>query len=288
MLMRAIKAAGKSVLAVSVAALLGACGGDTVVPSSSTPTSQMRATIEIYSDRADSANASVQLRTVSSMDSSNDEYIELLDEDGLWFTTGANLREQELGSDWFESLSGLAQTQRLLSTTIRYRSGPIFFLFWSNMVPEQVHYNATLNNVPDGASYTVSLLRRSRSTDALESTVTMPQAFDLLSPSSNHTLSRSSDPVQVEWSISEENTTVEVDVTTTCVNEREYRYQTSVDQDTGTIQLDAGEIDSDSVSGSCSTTLTLARVRLGQLDSAYGGGSISARQVRTATFTTAD
>lgn len=286
-MMGTLNAARKGALVASLVTLLCACGADdTVVSSSSIPTGQMQATIEIYSDSGDSAHVSAQLLRDPST-ASGDEYIELEAGDDLWFTTGVNLREERLGDDWFESLSELANTQRLLTGTTRYRSGYLFFFFWSGLIPEQVHYNGHLDDVPEGAEYTVSLLRDS-GTEALESTVVMPEAFELLSPLENQTLSRSSDPVQLEWLPAEVGVAVEVDVTTTCADESEYHYRTTVAEDTGALQLEAGEIDSPQLSGSCSTTLTLTKARLGQLDSAYAGGTISARQVSTVTFTTID
>lgn len=285
-----INAFGKSLLGMSVAMLLCACGGnDSVVSSQFISTGQMKATIEVYSDSGDAAYASVQLLQERSpeYDDSGDEYVKLEKGDDLWFTTGVNLREESLGSDWFESLSELAHTQRLLSGTTLFRSGYPFFFFWSVLIPEKVHYNGRLDKVPDGARYTVSLLRDSE-TEALESTVVMPEAFQLLSPTSQQTLSRSSDPVQLEWLPTEGGVRVEVDVTTTCADDAEYHYRTTVGEDTGAIQLEAGEVDAERLSGSCSTTVTLIKARLGQLDPAYAGGTISARQVRTVTFTTID
>ncbi|WP_347331017.1 hypothetical protein [Marinimicrobium locisalis] len=285
-MMGTIKLAGQGCLAIALTVLLGACGSDdSVVSSSRISTGQMQATLEVYSDGDDSAYASAQLLNEHSQ-TSGDEYVELLEGDELWFTTGVNLREETLGSNWFESLAELAHTQQLLAGTTRYRSDHLFF-FWSVLTPEKVHYNGQLEDVPDGARYTVSLLRDSKA-EALESTVTMPRAFDLLSPTSDQTLSRSSDPVQLEWLPTESDVMVEVDVTTTCADDSEYQYRTTVDEDTGALQIEAGDIDAERLSGSCSTTATLTKARLGQLDSAYAGGSISARQVRTVTFTTVE
>lgn len=281
-MMGPIKLVGQGCLAVALGVVLGACGADTVVSSTRISTGQMQATLEVYSDGDDSAYASAQLLNEHS-ETSGDEYVELLEGDELWFTTGVNLREETLGSDWFESLAELAHTQQLLAGTTRYRYHA--FIFWSVLRADKVHYNGQLQDVPDGARYTISLLRESK-TEALESTVTMPRAFDLLSPTSDQTLSRSSDPVQLEWLPTASDVTVEVNVTTTCADDSEYQYRTTVDEDTGALQIEAGDIDAERLSGSCSTTVTLTKARLGQLDSAYAGGSISARQVRTVTFKT--
>ncbi|WP_027328755.1 hypothetical protein [Marinimicrobium agarilyticum] len=285
-----IRSAGKAALCLVLAGLLYACGGgsDSVVSSQSLPTGEIEATIEVHADpEQGSAHASVQLlRPPASRDDDyydGDDYVELGDGDDLWFTTGVNLREEVLGSDWFEALSELTHSQRLLEGDYRYRRSYIF----SGLVPERVYYNGHLDNVPDGARYTVSLLRDGAA-EALESTVVMPRAFQLLSPLANQTLSRSSDPVQLEWLPVEEGVTIEVDVTTTCTNNSDYQYRTSVDDDSGSLQIEAGAIDDERLLGTCDTTLTLVKLRAGQLDSAYAGGSISARQVQAVTFTTVD
>lgn len=280
---------GKAAFCSALAGLLCACGGgDSVVSSQSLPTGEIEATIEVHADpEQGSARASVQLlRPPSDRDDDydyGDDYIELGEGDDLWFTTGVNLREETLGSDWFEALSELTHSQRLLEGDYRYRRSYVI----SSLVPERVYYNGQLDEVPDGARYTVSLLRDTEA-EALESTVVMPRAFQLLSPLENQTLSRSSDPVQLEWLPVEKGVTIEVDVTTSCANDREYQYRTSVDSDSGNLQIEAGAIDDERLMGTCDTTLTLVKLRAGQLDSAYAGGTISARQMQAVTFTTVD
>ncbi len=265
---------------------LGACGADSVVSSANVSTENVLATIEIYSDDGDNAYASTQLIRAGS--TSGDDYLDLRGGDALWFTTGENLREASLGENWFESLAELSKAQELFEGEYRYRpTGFGFFFFWSTLIPEQVHYNGRLTEVPEGGRYTVSLLRGS-GVEALDSNVEMPLSFDLQAPTDQLTFSRSSDPLIVEWLPIEEDVSVELDITTRCHEVTEHRYSKTFSSDEGYAELEPGAIDAGESSGECSTTLTLAKVRLGQLDSAYAGGSITARQIRSVTFTSSD
>lgn len=271
--------------------LLGACGSDSVVSSTHLPTDEFEANIELYADGDDDTHASVQLKWLSgtgaNQDDDHDDYVELRDGDQLWLTTGASLPDTELSGDWFESLSELARTQELLSSTKRYRSNYFFFFFWSSVIADRVHYNGSLSDVDDRAQYTVSLLRDDED-DAAESTVVMPGAFELSAPESGDSLSRSTDPLVVEWLPLEEDVTVELAVITRCANDTEYRYEQSMSEDTGFVQIEPGAIDADRLAGRCNTTLTLTKARLGELDPAYAGGLISARQVRSVSLSTTD
>lgn len=269
---------------VALGALLVACGGeDSVVSSSYVPTGNMRATIEVYSDGEANAYASTQLlRTGTSSDSySGDEYVELRGDDSLWFTRGESLRDVTLSDDWFESLADLEQTQQLFDEEYRYRPS---ILFPSSLIPERVHYNGRLTGVPEAGRYTVSLLRGSGK-DALDSTVQIPASFDLLAPTAEAQLSRSSDPLIVEWHPGETDVYVELDVTTVCAREVEHQYLTTLNSDEGYAEIEPGAIDAPELSGQCTTSVTVAKVQTGELDPAYASGSITARQVRSVSFT---
>lgn len=271
----------------TVALLLGACGGDDVVRSEYSPTGNIQATIEIHSDDGSTAYAHAQLLRVGAAsynsNSSGDEYVDLQDGDSLWLSRGENLREATLGDDWFQSLAELDQAQELFEGEYRY-SG---FLFWSNVAPSQVHYNGRLISVREGTTFTVSLLRDSKA-DALDSSVTMPLSFDLLAPIEKARLSRSSDPVIVEWFPTEEGVTVEVNVSTRCRENVEREYTHTFDSDDGYAELAPGEIDDADLSGSCYSSVTVVKVRDGELDSGFAGGSITARQLRSVSITTVD
>lgn len=179
----------------------------------------------------------------------------------------------------------MSQTQELFEGEYRYHPVGIgFFFFWIRLIPEQVHYNGRLTDVPEEGLYTVSLLREP-GLDALNSSVKMPAPFDLLAPTPQAQLSRSSDPLIVEWVSNSSSASVELNVTTVCAQKIQHQYRTTLSRDEGYAELEPGEIDAPALEGQCSTSVTVAKVQVGQLDSAYAGGSITARQVRSVSFT---
>ncbi len=285
-----VSALQKSIL-LFISLTLFACDDDTdeVVSSELVLTSNIYATIDVYSDADSEAYCSVQL-TVDEPpndEKPGDEYVKLLAGDQLWMTTEESIDNVDLGSDLFAGLKELSTTQELFESESRGYTVFPFFFFWSILKETQVFYNANMDGVESGATYTISLLRKYKK-DAKSSVVTMPYAFDLLAPSPQDSFSRSADSIQIEWMPLEDNVAVEASFNTSCPGLGESSHTLEVVADDGLLLVDASELESDDISGDCNTTLTLVKRRTGQLDSAYTGGHISANQVRTVSFITTD
>lgn len=268
--------------------LLSACDGDDdVVSSSEVATNQIYASMEVHTDGSDIVYVGVQLTKDQppSDTSSDDEYIALSSADDLWFTSGVNMRDVEIEEDLFTALADLAKTQELVEGTTRYHDhGPFF---WSLLFPIQTYYDGSLDEVDDGATYTVSLLREG-GIDAKSSTVTMPMPFEIVAPLAGEIFSRSQDSILIEWLPLEEGVVIEVEASTACPDGTLDSYTTTEVTDTGILVLNAGDLISDSLSGSCATELTVAKSRFGQRAPEFVGGFISAHQLRTVSLTTTD
>jgi hypothetical protein len=265
--------------------------GDRVISSENIPTNRIFATIDIYSDTGNKGYASIQLtKDTPPVDGKpDDEYIDITGHDQLWMSTGTNLEEVDIGSNLFSGLENLSNVQELFEGEYRGFNIFPFFFFWSALHPTQIHYNGSLDHVADGATYTVSLFRDNQ-TDAKKSIVTMPLAFNLIEPTASSSISRSNDNIQITWLPVENNVFVEASFNTSCSGSTlaNYSYTVKIDQDNGTALINAGAINDNTLSGTCNTTLTLAKRRNGTLDSAYTGGYITANQVRTISFITVD
>jgi hypothetical protein len=200
-----------------------------------------------------------------------------------------NLEDTNIGNDLFSGLEHLSKSQELFEGEVRGFSIYPFFFFWSSLYPTEIHYNGSLDNVKDGATYTVSLFRDTE-VDAKNSVVTMPLAFDLIEPTASSSFSRTNDDIQITWQPIENNTYIEASFNTSCPdsNFNVVTYTMKLDQDDGAALIEAGKINDNTLSGTCNTTLTLVKRRTGTLDPAYIGGYISANQVRTMSFITVD
>jgi hypothetical protein len=270
-----------------LAILLSACNsGDSVVSSSNIATNEIYSTMELHADGSGMVYVGVQLTKDQppSDTSSSDEYIELSAADELWFTSGVNMRDLEIEGDLFDALAHVAKTQELVEGTTRFLDEGFF---WSRLFPIQTYYDGSLEVAEEGATYTVSLLREG-GIDAKSSTVTMPFPFEIVAPLPGETYSRSQDSILVEWLPFGADVQVELEANTSCPDGSVDSYTTTQAVDNGFLLLNAGDLMSDNLSGSCSTSLTLAKSRLGQPDPAFVGGFISAHQVRTVSVTTTD
>lgn len=194
-----------------------------------------------------------------SEENSSDEYIELSRGDELWFTSDV-IRDLEVQGNLFEALPEVADTQELAVSSTRYYEP--FFYFWSLLVPVQVHYEGSLVGTEEGTTYTLSLLRE----DAKDE------------PESNDSFSRSSDPIRIEWPQVDDDAIVQVAADVSCPNGEFDSYAASQIADQGHLELAAGELGAMEVSGTCSTTLTVAKFELGELDTGFVHGVISGHQ----------
>lgn len=140
-------------------------------------------------------------------------------------------------------------------------------------------YTADLEQDEAGTAYSFAF-ERSVDEGAPSSTCTMPAPFELTGPEQDLSVSRSEDSVALVWEGSGEADPMEVIVESECAE----RFSASIDQDTGSYTIPAGEIAAyeDQEDANCKATLTLRRVRAGGLDTGFGeGGVIHAAQERS-------
>lgn len=266
--------------------VLAACGGDSdsTVNSNDVTSSQIFATFEIYSDGGDQVYAYAQLTKDEPPTAASDDdiFIRLVDEDKLWFSAGENIDDINLNGDLFSALERLEQTQIHMTRSSNRNSN----FFGSNIFYNNVWYSGRLPQSDEGR-YGVALLREIDS-DAKYSSVQMPSAFTISSPEIYNTFSRSADAMSIEWFPTQAGLTISLEINSSCLNDEFASYTQTINSDTGSIILDAGTLDSPYLTGSCTTTIDLVKTELGQFDSAFDGGRISASQTRSVTITTTD
>ncbi len=279
-----IKKYTKIIASASCGVFLLACDDDSTVNSSDVNSSQIFATFEIYSDGSDQVYAAAQLTKdqAPSPSSDGDVFIRLVSGDKLWFSTGDNIDDLDFGEDLFSSLEQLEQTQTLM-TRAQYNGD---YFFNSDIFYHNAWYAGRLPPSAEG-QYAVALLREI-DTDAKYSTVQMPAAFSLLAPESNDSYSRSNDVLAIEWSPTQIGVSMSLEIKSSCINGDFDSYSQIESSDIGMAILDAGTLDSVYLNGDCTTTVNVIKTQLGQFDSTFDGGRISAHQIRSVTITTTD
>jgi len=130
------------------------------------------------------------------------------------------------------------------------------------------------------ATFVIAFQRCAADTSAPSTTVNLPQPFTIALPTRE--LSRATDDLTFTWAPAGGAGNVDESVYGSCVD---LILETIPDDGTATISRDQLH-DAGHTGDSCTVTVSLARNQSGQPDAAFTeGGSVNARQLRTATFT---
>lgn len=125
-------------------------------------------------------------------------------------------------------------------------------------------------------------LNRSVDTGAPDSSMTLPDPFELTSPTGDD-LSRAAD-LTIEWDQADSGDQMSWTIDGPCLQ----RISGTIDGDPGSATVDGGTVtvgDAYEPDATCEGTLEVWRTRPGELDPGYGqGGTIDANQVRRLTF----
>jgi hypothetical protein len=134
-----------------------------------------------------------------------------------------------------------------------------------------------------GTQYTLALNRSTGNTSAPSSTCTMPAPFTLSAPTSSSSFARASQDIVVTYGGSGQSDPLSWTLSGTCFQ----LASNSVSSDNGSFTIPKGTLVTlqGSTAQNCQATLTMSRTRQGSLDPAYFGGSISAQQQRSVSFT---
>jgi hypothetical protein len=206
--------------------------------------------------------------------------VELEGGDELWGSADQSLASDSTSGDLFGGLEELASRHHKLHRV----DGTFFefeFLFLEFIIKGDILYTTTLPHDDEVSTYYLSFLRPN-GTEAPDSMVSLPPAFNVTAPLASDTLSRAV-PILVTWEPSGSADEVELTVSLSCING-----DTDTISITGLIDDGADSLDASGMSGNCSTTVEVAKARLGTLDSGIGSGRIVGHQVRRVTFTTTD
>ena len=128
--------------------------------------------------------------------------------------------------------------------------------------------------------YVIAFLRGADDTSAPGTTVNLPAPFSVALASTE--ISRATTDLAFTWSPASGSGDVDASLHGSCID---IVLETTPDDGTSTIARD--RIHAPTATDACTATLTLARTQSGEVDPAFTeGGDVTARQVRSGTFTT--
>lgn len=209
--------------------------------------------------------------------------IYLSGDDQLWASKDANLEEISLGDDLFHGLESLAARV----TRLGQAQGDIFFLFLTLIFSDDIWYTNVLETGDASTVYYLSFVR-SRRTDALNSTVVLPEPFIITAPQPGELPSRTN-PIQVDWEPSDSTSTVQITVRTSCINGSVSLIDVGEEEeiiisDTGSFTIPGGTLTG--ASGDCLSVVEVRKSRLGTPDPNIGFARIVGNYVRRVAITT--
>jgi hypothetical protein len=140
-------------------------------------------------------------------------------------------------------------------------------------------YSMDISTKEPDTEVVVALARGEEDEGAPLSKVTFTEQLVLTSPGAGASFSRANDPIEVTFTSEASEDGVRVNVTGDCIDSIGLDVQagdTSVTIEAGTIQkkTDSDPEDENDIPDSCAITVSAVRTRTGELDPAYGGGSI--------------
>lgn len=256
--------------------LVSACDDDDPIPSSLVDTSNTHVDIHVVSEQSDRVTVMVQL--LEGGVGSNTQ-VALIDSDELWLTGEKPVTELNLSENLFDELSQMRLSDKKLQST-----AADFFIFPFFYFVGDIRYFANVMADPSNTYY-VSYFRNEYA-HAPNSFVTLPQSFQITSPTPSTMASRVNDLI-ITWESFGSQDTVEIFETSSCLNENDPILSEYSTTDSGSFTIPGGSLAA-GATGQCSTTLEVTKVRLGQIDVNLQSGLIRGRRVQQVNIQTTD
>ena len=151
-----------------------------------------------------------------------------------------------------------------------------------------VDYEGSIPVPAEPTEFTVNLYRDNEP-NILNSTVTLPESFELSSPRPGDNLRTADGPTRIEWEGGEmPDRTVSISVELRCTTDSGdpvppvLRPFTTADDGQTDLNIGVADIENADLSRGCDATIAVSRSRQGNLAAGFGeGGSISAARIRT-------
>ncbi len=263
------------------------------VHSDAVATNEIYALLQVVADGEGYVHAEAQLtRGAPPADVTDATFVKLVDDDELWLSAGPDIESITFTDDIFGGFSDLDESQALFFEAQNASNESYEFLFIRVVSIEDGRWYSARLPVSEEREYRVALFRNTDiGTSARDSVVVLPLAYEITSPAIQTPpleFSRSTDDILIEWDVIDTSATVELEANTTCLDDAVDSFGVSGLVDDGSLTISSGDLDSELLNGSCSTTLNIRKARLGQLDARFNGGIVQGYEVRSVVITTVD
>jgi len=262
----------KQISLLLITFLLSAC--DDPVPSTSVSNSELQAKIRVTKTSSHSATVTTSLKAIISTGS---EDVELNGGEYLLVSLDSGLEDiflQESGG-LFENTSNISSSLFVLEPRQDHNFLSEFFSFDHN--PE---YFTTLNNINDDSNFFVSMIRQN-DINILDSEINLPVPFQITSPVSGETFSRSQ-PFVLTWdNTGADNMELHIEgICNSTENDNERVSDTfNIGNDVGfttfLINNNVLNLPSRLANSQCNLNLHLRRIKTGTIVTSFGSGGLA-------------
>lgn len=265
--------------------LIVGCDSDddvNVVASNNIPTNEIFATYQLTATGDGFVDVYTQLKRGGL---NSDTYIDLTEVDSLWVSTGDQISTLQVDPNIFEGLiDAYDNFQKLTRNRATRTEDDLFFeiitlgLFGSSNQVEygEPWYAGQIRENAEDNPYTIEFIRTSN-TSSSNSTVQPPTGFVINSPQEGINYEPEND-LLITWEPSIADGKIDIHITQSCIGNEELLESFNNQDDTGAFTIIGWTL---TAIGNCSYRIQINRVQLGVLDSALGGGLITATQVRS-------
>lgn len=268
-----------------VAVLLAGCGGSSSpAPSTTYATSSIYIYMEAIQHESGDVNTTVQLRDGPA---TNARYLYLNGGDVLYSTLDVPPRQYlNIDGNLFDGGLIISNNLKVMPSRNLYYD---YFLFSNIVVGEPEYYS--VNTPAAGSSQTRAYVEFERAGQVLtgESSVVIPNAFQITAPVAEVSVSRSN-PLALSWSNVDTATSMLLRVGGVCDDNTRYNMEYPIPTgDTGSASLNSADYfpaTGTSTSATCRVAFMLQRVRTAGVAPGFAFGTFKGIQQRTVQFTT--
>jgi hypothetical protein len=267
-----------------IAVLLSGCGGgSSSAPSAAYTTNNIYAFMEAIQHENGDVNTTVQLRDSTA---TNARYLYLNGGDALYSSLDVPPQQYlSITGDLFNGGRVISNNLKVMFSRYLYYD---YFLFFNVVAGEPEYYS--VDTPATGSSQTRAYVAFERNGQAQtgESSVVMPNAFQITAPVAEVSVSRTN-PLVLSWSNVESATSMLLKVGGMCDDNTRYHMEYMIGPDvTGTVSLNSADYfpaTGTSTSATCRVAFMLQRVRTAGVASSFAAGSFKGIQQRTVQFT---
>lgn len=267
---------------LSLMLLAGCGGGSSPAPSGSYPTSSIYAYMKAVQDESGNVSTTVQLRD-GPLDTAR--YLYLSSGESLYSSLDVSPQQyMNFSGNLFSNSLEVSQRVKVMASRDLYIDNILF----NQIISGKPEY-FSLDTPPSASSSPVRVyvdFERAGNVLGGESTIELPQAFQILTPTGNASISRAT-PIVLSWTNVDPTSTMQLNVAGVCTDNSRYSQSYLIGTDTGSATLNSTNYFPTTINAtiSCHVAFMLQRVRIGGVSLNFAAGGFTGIQQRTVQFT---